>query len=110
MCHGMITPGITHTLLTDWPGEHRTVLTDLPGRPRAVLADWPSLPHALLTDWLIVELNRREAENVEPGQQAHIINIEIQDNHEEATIGAFLICDLCAMVSLSMISDSGCCG
>lgn len=30
----------------------------------------------------------------------HIINIDIQDNHEEATMGAFLICDLVAMVRL----------
>ena len=32
------------------------------------------------------------------GTESHLINIEILDNHEEATIGAFLICDLCAMV------------
>lgn len=24
----------------------------------------------------------------------HIINIDVQDNHEEATIGAFIICDM----------------
>ncbi|XP_031550377.1 RNA polymerase II subunit A C-terminal domain phosphatase SSU72-like [Actinia tenebrosa] len=33
------------------------------------------------------------------GQQSytpvHVINIDIQDNHEEATIGAFLICEIC---------------
>lgn len=29
----------------------------------------------------------------------HIINIDIPDNHEEATMGAFLICDLVQMVS-----------
>jgi hypothetical protein len=28
----------------------------------------------------------------------HVINIDIQDNHEEATIGAFLICELANMV------------
>lgn len=28
----------------------------------------------------------------------HVINIDIQDNLEEATIGAFLISDLCLMV------------
>lgn len=34
----------------------------------------------------------------------HIINIDIQDNHEEATMGAFLICDLVAMVySISLV-------
>ncbi|KAK3699697.1 hypothetical protein QZH41_014673 [Actinostola sp. cb2023] len=27
--------------------------------------------------------------------QVHIVNIDIQDNHEEATLGAFLVCDLC---------------
>lgn len=31
----------------------------------------------------------------------HVINIDIQDNHEEATVGAFAICDLITMVSLS---------
>jgi RNA polymerase II subunit A C-terminal domain phosphatase SSU72 len=29
----------------------------------------------------------------------HVINIDIQDNHEEATIGAFMICDLVALVN-----------
>lgn len=29
----------------------------------------------------------------------HVINIDIQDNHEEATIGAFLICELLTVVS-----------
>ena len=29
---------------------------------------------------------------------AHVINIEIKDNHEDATLGAFLICELCQMV------------
>lgn len=29
----------------------------------------------------------------------HVINIDIQDNHEEATIGAFLFCELAALVS-----------
>ena len=28
-----------------------------------------------------------------------MINIDIQDNHEEATIGAFMICDLVTLVS-----------
>ena len=31
-------------------------------------------------------------------QPVHVINIDIQDNHEEATLGAFLICDLITMV------------
>uniref|UniRef100_A0A069DP41 RNA polymerase II subunit A C-terminal domain phosphatase SSU72 n=1 Tax=Panstrongylus megistus TaxID=65343 RepID=A0A069DP41_9HEMI len=29
----------------------------------------------------------------------HVINIDIQDNHEEATIGAFIICELITMMS-----------
>jgi RNA polymerase II subunit A C-terminal domain phosphatase SSU72 len=35
------------------------------------------------------------------GEPTHIINIDIQDNHEEATIGAFMICDLCEMMRAS---------
>nr|CAG4650506.1 EOG090X0E4R [Sida crystallina] len=31
----------------------------------------------------------------------HVINIDIQDNHEEATIGAFLICELVALLANS---------
>jgi RNA polymerase II subunit A C-terminal domain phosphatase SSU72 len=27
-------------------------------------------------------------------QPAHVVNMDIQDNHEEATIGAFLFCEL----------------
>lgn len=30
----------------------------------------------------------------------HVINVDIQDNHEEATLGAFLICELCQCVSV----------
>ena len=32
----------------------------------------------------------------------HVINVDIQDNHEEATLGAFLICELCQCVSISL--------
>ena len=31
-------------------------------------------------------------------QPVHVINMDIQDNHEEATLGAFLICDMVSMV------------
>ncbi|XP_067951556.1 RNA polymerase II subunit A C-terminal domain phosphatase SSU72-like isoform X2 [Watersipora subatra] len=48
-------------------------------------------------DQCIEELTNRETGNADPGSQAHIINIEIHDNHEEATLGAFLICDLCVL-------------
>ncbi|XP_023243172.1 RNA polymerase II subunit A C-terminal domain phosphatase SSU72 [Centruroides vittatus] len=36
----------------------------------------------------------------------HIINIDIQDNHEEATIGAFLICQMTQMMSDSEDLDN----
>lgn len=50
------------------------------------------------------DLTNRESSSSSPGTQSHIINIEIHDNHEEATIGAFLICDLCAMVGNPLLS------
>lgn len=39
-------------------------------------------------------------ESQEPvyNQPVHLINLEVQDNHEDATIGAFLICDMITMV------------
>lgn len=42
-------------------------------------------------------------ESKEPvhNQPVHVINMDIQDNHEEATLGAFLICDMISMVNLS---------
>ena len=43
-------------------------------------------------DQVIEEMSRRDPETYSP---MHVINIDIQDNHEEATLGAFQICDLC---------------
>jgi len=43
-------------------------------------------------DQVIEEMGRRDPESYTP---VHVINIDIQDNHEEATLGAFQICDLC---------------
>ncbi|KAA0203451.1 hypothetical protein HAZT_HAZT002467 [Hyalella azteca] len=37
----------------------------------------------------------------EENNPVHIINIDIQDNHEEATIGAFMICELALLLSSS---------
>lgn len=34
-------------------------------------------------------------------QPVHVINMDIQDNHEEATIGAFLLCELAQMLAES---------
>lgn len=44
-------------------------------------------------------------ENREPVDNSivHVINIDIQDNLEEATIGAFLISDMCLMVRFTML-------
>lgn len=50
----------------------------------------PALPAAP------TDLNSREQETCQP---VHVINVDIQDNHEEATLGAFLICELCQCVS-----------
>lgn len=49
-------------------------------------------------DQIIEDLESREKDG---DHHCHIINIDIQDNHEEATIGAFMICDL-----ITMIQDS----
>jgi len=42
-----------------------------------------------------------EAREPSENTPVHVINIDIQDNHEEATIGAFLICDLCTQLEES---------
>lgn len=34
-------------------------------------------------------------------QSVHVINIDIQDNHEEATMGAFLISDMVSVVNIT---------
>jgi len=47
-------------------------------------------------DQVIEDLENRAKQDSEA---VHIINIDIQDNHEEATIGAFMICDLCTMLA-----------
>jgi len=50
---------------------------------------------------LNVDLESREKTDPE---SVHIINIDIQDNPEEATIGAFMICDLCTLVRAAQMS------
>lgn len=45
---------------------------------------------------LYSELSSRESTDNTP---VHVINIDIQDNHEEATIGAFIISDIAAILS-----------
>lgn len=46
-------------------------------------------------DQLLEDVESRHSEDAAP---VHIINIDIQDNHEEATIGAFMICDLVSVL------------
>ena len=43
-----------------------------------------------------IDFHQREAQSYSP---VHVINIDITDNAEEATLGAFQICDLCERVS-----------
>ncbi|KAF7239297.1 RNA polymerase II subunit A C-terminal domain phosphatase SSU72 [Varanus komodoensis] len=57
-------------------------------------------PHLLQTN-AETYLNSREQETCQP---VHVINVDIQDNHEEATLGAFLICELCQCVSTAFSS------
>ena len=47
------------------------------------------------------DMSKREAVTYTP---VHIINIEIADNHEEATLGALQIADLCEFVSLYFVN------
>lgn len=46
-------------------------------------------------DQLIDYMETRETVDNQP---VHVVNMDIQDNHEEATLGAFLICDMVAEV------------
>jgi len=47
-------------------------------------------------DQVLEYLENRNSEGTCP---VHVINIDIQDNQEEATVGAFLICDMVAMMA-----------
>lgn len=47
---------------------------------------------------ITVGLEGRDSQTI----PVHVVNIEIQDNHEEATIGAFLMCELVSMVNISV--------
>uniref|UniRef100_A0A1I8ID43 RNA polymerase II subunit A C-terminal domain phosphatase SSU72 n=2 Tax=Macrostomum lignano TaxID=282301 RepID=A0A1I8ID43_9PLAT len=42
-----------------------------------------------------------ESRPQEGNEAVHVVNIEIRDNHEEATLGAFLICDFCSALQES---------
>jgi len=51
----------------------------------------------------VYDTDLESREKTDP-ESVHIINIDIQDNQEEATIGAFMICDLCTLVRVAEIS------
>ena len=55
------------------------------------------LHYTFVPSLLLSDFNRREAESY---SSVHVINIDITDNAEEATLGAFQICDLCERVSI----------
>lgn len=54
-------------------------------------------------DQVIDFLENRESTNNVP---VHVINVEIQDNHEEAVAGAFLISDLVSMLAKTSDLDN----
>ncbi|XP_076643789.1 ssu72 CTD phosphatase [Halictus rubicundus] len=47
-----------------------------------------------------------ESRPQEDSQPVHLINIDIQDNHEEATVGSFLICELVTVLANSKDLDN----
>ncbi|XP_036082266.1 RNA polymerase II subunit A C-terminal domain phosphatase SSU72-like [Rousettus aegyptiacus] len=53
-------------------------------------------------DYVVEDLNAREQETC---QLVHVINVDIPDNEEEATLGAFVICDLCQCLQKSLDLD-----
>ncbi|KFO25043.1 RNA polymerase II subunit A C-terminal domain phosphatase SSU72-like [Fukomys damarensis] len=54
-------------------------------------------------DQVVEHLNSRERETCQP---VHVINVDIEDNFEEATLGSFLICDICQRIQLTEDMDS----
>uniref|UniRef100_UPI00358E9B92 RNA polymerase II subunit A C-terminal domain phosphatase SSU72-like n=1 Tax=Myxine glutinosa TaxID=7769 RepID=UPI00358E9B92 len=54
-------------------------------------------------DQIVEELHGRDQETYEP---VHVINVDIEDNHEDATIGAFLIYELCQCIQLTEDMDN----
>lgn len=46
-------------------------------------------------DQVVEDLEKRGQTSM---SSVHVINMEVKDNHDEATLGAFLICELCQML------------
>ncbi|XP_033642339.1 RNA polymerase II subunit A C-terminal domain phosphatase SSU72-like [Asterias rubens] len=53
-------------------------------------------------DQVLEDFNSRVQETMDP---VHVVNIEIMDNHEEATLGAFVIYQLCQKLEKSTDLD-----
>ena len=49
--------------------------------------------------WVVLPFSGLSSRSPVDTASVHVINIDIQDNHEEATIGAFLFCELAGLVS-----------
>uniref|UniRef100_G1TME0 RNA polymerase II subunit A C-terminal domain phosphatase SSU72 n=1 Tax=Oryctolagus cuniculus TaxID=9986 RepID=G1TME0_RABIT len=58
-----------------------------------------------VSDQVVEDLHSREQETCQP---VHVVNVDIQDNHEEAALGAFLICELCTRRTWRTRSRSCC--
>jgi RNA polymerase II subunit A C-terminal domain phosphatase SSU72 len=54
-------------------------------------------------NYILTELSMRTPVDNTP---VHVINLDVQDNHEEATIGAFLICEMAVKMALSLDLDN----
>ncbi|XP_043315543.1 RNA polymerase II subunit A C-terminal domain phosphatase SSU72-like [Cervus canadensis] len=55
-------------------------------------------------DQVVEDLNSREQETCQP---VHVVNVDILDTHKEATLGAFLIYDLCQSIQLMEDMENG---
>ncbi|KAB0372399.1 hypothetical protein FD755_016191 [Muntiacus reevesi] len=55
-------------------------------------------------DQVVKDLNSREQETCHP---VHVVNVDILDTHKEATLGAFLICDLCQSIQRMEDMENG---
>ncbi|ELR55574.1 hypothetical protein M91_15723, partial [Bos mutus] len=55
-------------------------------------------------DQVVEDMNSGEQETCQP---VHVINVNILDTNKEATLGAFLICDLCQCVQLMGDMEDG---
>lgn len=54
-------------------------------------------------------LEHMESRDVTDNRPVHIFNVDIEDNHEEALMGAFLITDMITMVMINKCCCCSCC-